>query len=532
MTTNRPFLMGAETEFGVAGERHGEYVDPDDLYDLLAEAVKGERAWTEDHHGYRGVYLENGSRLYLDYGSHPEHATAECLTPRQVTLCDKAGEHLMRLAAEGAMRAHPGLTLRVLKNNLDPVEPDDCTYGTHESYTCWVTAAEAAPALIPHLVSRVLYCGAGGLSRHPGGFGFELSQRARHLVRVQGDDTTSNRAIFSTRTRKEIDARAGWMRVHLIGKDSQRAPLGIYLTYGVTGLLIEMLNRGLRVGRGLELAAPVAALRAFSLDPWGKATVGLADGRHLTAAQIQALYLEECERAVQSGGMPEWAPEVLGHWRQTLADMERDPLRLADRLDPYAKLLIYRHELGRSGFDWSDLRDALGRLADLRDRFAFAVVQGVLRDSDAGLEGEQKGEFADAVELAGTRRPRGREAMHLALRMQALDVQYHQLGGLYDRLHAAGRVRDVVVTAGEVEAASRVAPPGGRAALRGAWIRDHREGDWRADWQFVWHVSTRQCLDLRDPFAPRGNVRTIDVPEGEEACYVEVLELLEAPAPA
>ena len=53
----------------------------------------------------------------------------------------------------------------------------------------------------------------------------------------------------------------GWIRAHLISKDSQRAPLGIYLTHGVTGLLIEMLNRGVAVGQGLALVDPVATLR-------------------------------------------------------------------------------------------------------------------------------------------------------------------------------------------------------------------------------------------------------------------------------
>src|SRR5262249_52943692 len=157
------------------------------------------------------------------------------------------------------------------------LDPDGTTYGTHESYTSWVPSDEVGPQLIPHLVSRVLYCGSGGLTGKPGSVGFELSQRARHLHSVEGDDTTSDRAIFSTRVRKLTDGGGDWTRIHLIGKDSQRAPFGIYLTHAVTGLLIEMINRGLRVGDGLALSDPLAALRAFSFDPWGKARARLAD---------------------------------------------------------------------------------------------------------------------------------------------------------------------------------------------------------------------------------------------------------------
>ena len=66
--------------------------------------------------------------------------------------------------------------------------------------------------------------------------------------------------------------------------------------------------------------------------------------------------------------------------------------------------------------------------------------------------------------------------MHFALRLRALDVKYHELGGLYDRLHDSGRLLDVILTPEQVEQASRTPPPGGRAR-RGAWIRDNREDD-------------------------------------------------------
>ena len=41
------------------------------------------------------VFLTNGSRLYLDVGSHPEYATAECDSLRQVVAHDRAGERII-----------------------------------------------------------------------------------------------------------------------------------------------------------------------------------------------------------------------------------------------------------------------------------------------------------------------------------------------------------------------------------------------------------------------------------------------------
>src|SRR5262245_16923815 len=117
--TIRPFLMGAENEFAVSGLRGGAVMDPEDVYELLLAALKEERAWVEDHHGYRGVYLQHGGRMYLDYGSHPEHATPECFTPRQVAASDQAGERLLDLARRRAQADTPDVRIRVVKNNLD-----------------------------------------------------------------------------------------------------------------------------------------------------------------------------------------------------------------------------------------------------------------------------------------------------------------------------------------------------------------------------------------------------------------------------
>ncbi|MDD0858095.1 proteasome accessory factor PafA2 family protein [Arthrobacter alpinus] len=41
------------------------------------------------------VFLPNGSRLYLDVGSHPEYATAECDGIAQLIAQDRAGELIL-----------------------------------------------------------------------------------------------------------------------------------------------------------------------------------------------------------------------------------------------------------------------------------------------------------------------------------------------------------------------------------------------------------------------------------------------------
>ena len=51
------------------------------------------------------VFLRNGSRLYLDVGSHPEYATAECDDVRQLVTHDRAGERILEgLVADAQQR--------------------------------------------------------------------------------------------------------------------------------------------------------------------------------------------------------------------------------------------------------------------------------------------------------------------------------------------------------------------------------------------------------------------------------------------
>jgi hypothetical protein len=522
----KPFLMGTEAEYAVSGRGPGGAMAPEEAFRLLNEALRLERRWLPDAAGGWAAYFEHGGRVYMDSGGHPEHATPECSTPTQVALYDKAGERLFDLARQRVRRDHPGTTVTVAKNNVGPIHADEATWGCHESYTMWVRGDRAAEQLVPHVVSRLIYAGAGCLSGRPGCEGFELSQRARHVRAVVGTDTTSNRPIFCTRLRKATDHGPGnWTRAHLIAKDSQRAPFGIYLTFATTGLLFLMVNDGRRVGQGLALADPVKAAQAIAGDPWLRTAVPLADGRKMTALDIQDAYLEQAQRAVQADGFPEWAPEVIRHWTDTLEALRADPLRLADRLDPYCKLLVFGHELRRAGYTWTDLHAALATLGRLRERYTPDVIRALLAETPWALPTEARPMHAAASLEAKASQPGALDRLRFAIRLQALEFNYHELGGLYDRLAAAGQLRPVVLTPDDVERATRTAPPGGRAAVRAEYVQNGA-GDWLCDWRYLYHAPTRTFVDLRDPFSGACKVEQVESLATRRREDVELREVL------
>src|SRR4030042_1639037 len=110
------------------------------------------------------VFLENGARLYLDVGSHPEYATPECDSVLDLVAHDKAGERVLEaLLSAAELRLHEeGISgdVFLFKNNTDSAGN---SYGCHENYLVARQGefARIADVLLPFLVPRQLIWGAG-----------------------------------------------------------------------------------------------------------------------------------------------------------------------------------------------------------------------------------------------------------------------------------------------------------------------------------------------------------------------------------
>lgn len=502
------FLMGAEVEYSMSvpaqqGNRRR------DLHKLLLGAIRQRHASLPDIRAPTGVYIDNGSRYYLDSGYHNEFSSPEVSTPRQIAVYDRAAEQILLQAKADVREKHKDLDICVTKNNVNFSMPDRAAWGQHEAYMCWIPLESAATQLIPHLVSRLPYAGAGCLTGSAKGNGFELSQRARHMTRLTGRETTHQRAIFCTRAWKPSDVSdAGWTRTNLISKDSQRCSFGMYLTYGVTSLLLMIMNEGHKLGSKAQLKNAVSAMRTFSLDPLMKAKVQLASGKMITALDIQRLYLNEARPHVESGKYPDWTYEVLQHWSQVLDQLESNPLQLGQRLDTYLKLSIFNHQLNRAGLDWKTLCTALQTLERMRGLAPEPVVRAVLHESSQGLAQELVALY-DEVAKREKMTSKTRQRLQFAVRLQALELNYHELGGLFDQLAAAGQVDPVVVSPEEVTAAIHNPPPGGRAEQRSKSIMAVSGAGWASDWQYVINQNDKKWVDLRDPFVNNSRVTTI-----------------------
>ena len=98
-------IYGVETEYGIIFTPEGRKTLP------VEKAIRFlfEKLITTEH--FLNVFLENGARFYQDTGCHPEYATPECASPRQLIVYDKAGERILEDLAglrggEDPRRAH------------------------------------------------------------------------------------------------------------------------------------------------------------------------------------------------------------------------------------------------------------------------------------------------------------------------------------------------------------------------------------------------------------------------------------------
>ncbi len=153
-------IFGLENEYGVTCVLRGQRrLSPDEVARYLFRRVV---SWGRSSN----VFLENGSRLYLDVGSHPEYATPECDSLYDLVAHDKAGERILEGLVESAeMRlAEEGIRgdIYLYRNNTDSAGN---SYGCHENYLIRRHAdfQRTIDTLIPYLVTRQIWSGAGKL---------------------------------------------------------------------------------------------------------------------------------------------------------------------------------------------------------------------------------------------------------------------------------------------------------------------------------------------------------------------------------
>jgi proteasome accessory factor A len=434
-------IYGIETEYGITCTLDGQRrLSPDEVARYLFRRVV---SWGKSSN----VFLANGSRLYLDVGSHPEYATPECDSVREAIAHDKAGERileqLLRSAEEKLHEEGIEGDIHLFRNNTDSAGN---SYGCHENY---LTPREEDPerysqVLIPFLVSRQIYAGAGKVLQTARGAMYCLSQRADHVWEDMSSATTRSRPIINSRDEPHADA-ALYRRLHVIVGDSNMSEYAGFLKMAACGLVLRMLEDPAVVMRDMTLENPIRAIREISHDITCQRTVRLANGRELRALDIQREFLDRAIRFSEHHDMSEEETKALAMWEHCLTAIEDDPLTLEKECDWVAKYLLIERYRERHGLSLADAQVAL------------------------------------------------------------IDLQYHEVArrrGLYYRLQEREMV-ERVLSDEEITHAVEWAPQTTRARLRGEFIRRAKEQrrDYTVDWVHLkLNDEAQRTVLCKDPF--------------------------------
>jgi proteasome accessory factor A len=434
-------IFGVETEYGitctVGGQRR---LSPDEVARYLFRRVV---SWGRSSN----VFLRNGARLYLDVGSHPEYSTPECDNLVDLIAHDKAGERILEgLLVDADLRLREeGIAgdVFLFKNNTDSAGN---SYGCHENYL--VSRREElgrlTDILTPFLVTRQMICGAGKVLQTPRGVVYCVSQRADHMWEAVSSATTRSRPIINTRDEPHADAER-FRRLHVIVGDSNMSETTMLLKLGSTDLVLRMIEAGAMM-RDLTLDNPIRAIREISHDMTGRTRVRLANGREMSALEIQSEYLARARDFASKNGLDAVGERVLGAWGRALGAIE------SGNLDEIAREV-----------DWVT---------------KYQLIERYRARHDLPLS---------------------------APRVAQLDLAYHDVRrgrGLYYLLQSNGAL-DRVTRDLDIFEAKSIPPQTTRAKLRGEFIRQAQEKrrDFTVDWVHLkLNDQAQRTVLCKDPF--------------------------------
>ncbi|MDQ1519012.1 MAG: proteasome accessory factor, partial [Actinomycetota bacterium] len=200
--------------------------------------------------------------------------------------------------------------------------------------------------------------------------------------------------------------------------------------------------------RDLTLENPIRAIREISHDITCRRRVRLANGRELSAVEIQAEYLTRALRFAKRRGLPPLEQQALEMWEHVMNHLEKDPLDL------------------RTEVDWV---------------IKYHMIEAYRERGDLPLTHPK---------------------------VSLLDLAYHDVSrsrSLYYLLERRGKV-DRIVTDEEVMDAVTTPPQSTRARLRGAFIKraKERKRDYTVDWVHLkLNDQAQRTVLCKDPFKSR-----------------------------
>lgn len=436
-------ILGLETEYGVTCVVDGQRrLSPDEVARYLFRRVV---AWGRSSN----VFLPNGGRLYLDVGSHPEYATAECDNVSDLISQDQAGDRIIEeLAIEAENRLNSeGIQgqIHLFKNNIDAAGN---SYGCHENYSISrkFNFQKVTESIIPFLITRQIYSGAGKWLSNNKNQNFQISQRSDHMWESISSATTRSRPIINTRDEPHADPDE-YRRLHVIVGDSNMSQTTTNLKICSTEMILQLIEIGI-IDEEFTIENPIRALRDISNDLSFSKKFRLSTGKELTALELQEIYLDK---------------------------IKDSPL--------YSEFIA---------------NDNYKKAINLWEMFLDSTRKNDFSKVDKDIDWIIKKKFMDQYQVKN-------KLKNSDAKMTLLDISFHNIRkdrGIFYILEKNGLVNRIV-DEGQINKAIDFAPGNTRAKLRGEFIKKAQEKkrDYTVDWVHLKiNDQNQRTVVCKDPF--------------------------------
>lgn len=479
-------IMSAEVEWIALGYENGKpardfFANEERAANFFAHGVHPHLRSSRFPVVHNGIlFLYNGGKVHFDTGFHPEYAGPEGRWPRNAARYEKAGEWVMQNAIERLNQywkeSSSGFFVRLYKSNLDKTGDSQQACGTHTNFNL-IRCMNTMPQHILNvagafLVSTLFFTGNGRvvLNGKTGKMQFEISQRASLISSAIGGTTTQTRPIINTRDEPHADQEK-YRRLHIILFDSVLAEPAIFLRFGATALVFEMVQNGYLKESPFPILADdvyVKALHFFSEDPTLRKSFKFSDGNEYTAVDLQEMYFERAveychERKAWASAEDQASAEEVLHWWNRAIEAAKSPCP---------------HE-------------ALARIADWAAKFCFIEQDGARRGYDFEATPYENSLFSGDPPM----NKEGKKALNptVGAHVKAIDLQFSENSsrGVMRTLMREGFI-DRVLTDGQIEAVRFMPLANTRAYPRAVYLRrmvKHADGipgaTLRVDWTYV-----------------------------------------------
>lgn len=418
-----PRLMGSETEYTT---RFSGSLDSRVKPSLVSHYAGPDALW-----------LNNGARMYIDYGGLAEYATPECSSGSELLRQERIGEYHMRKIGDVIIRTlEPEFADLVAEPSHSPVykrtgyariveeDPDGSvsvihrdteSAGHHETYqtSLDLTELNTSHLLKSYLATRAVWSGPGLVAER----GYELSQKSKAL-NFYGNSRTAH-------GEKQLYRHKGSGLVEIRSGEGSMSDWVIRNKFDMTSLVLRMIESGVMLpSLSIQVHRENVSLQTTSAAPL--AMQPTESGRY-SAVDMQRIIAEEALIFAEKHGAPQHeiisAREVLQACLDVDAYLKGDTdiSTISNRIDWAAKL----HKIQSRSIAMGDI--TCKNLVAVAHDLSWEDI-GPESSARRWYRKHQPDSLTDRdIKIAMTARPRGRAANrvdiinHYDLRVRGVD---------------------------------------------------------------------------------------------------------------